>query len=62
MIDATFQSMQGIGFSMVPNPAPVIAKQLVAAAVQSVTAFLAPVGFDSEHAHNKKMYQITRNE
>jgi len=54
--------VKGIGFAVVPNPTGVIAKELIAAAVQSVTAFLAPVGFDFEHATNKEPHQIPWNE
>jgi hypothetical protein len=52
VVNTSLQRMEGIGFAVVPNPTSVITIQLIAPAVQSVTAFLAPVGFDFEHAAN----------
>jgi len=62
VINATLQRKEGIGFAVVPHPTSVIAKKLIAAAVQSVTAFLAPVGFDFEHTTNKEPHQVPWNE
>ena len=62
MVYTSLQGMEGIGFAVVPHPTNVIAKQLIAAAVQSVTAFLAPEGFDFEHTANKEPQQVPWNE
>ena len=62
MVNTSLQGMEGIGFAVVTYPTSIIAKQLIAAAVQSVTAFLAPVGFDFEHAANKEPHQVPWNE
>ncbi|GEM_PF-4362907 len=52
--------MLRIRLAMVPYSAGVITKQLVAATIQSVTTFLAQVGFDSEHVPKKKYPQTLK--
>jgi hypothetical protein len=62
VVNTPLQCVKGIGFAVVPHPTGVITIELIAAAVQSVTAFFAPVGFDFEHATNNEPHQVAWNE
>ena len=62
VVDPTLQRMQRIGLAVVPDAAGIVAEQLVASAGQPVTTFLASMGFDSEHAANKKPHQVPWSE